>query len=79
VACFTEVPYEDEDAEAAPTDRAYWEKRGSKATVQLADELLGVAREIDPSLELKYNKFISAWRRRGKPSTLLCFDRGKAL
>jgi hypothetical protein len=23
---------EDEDAEAAPTDRAYWEKRASKAT-----------------------------------------------
>src|SRR4051812_27676380 len=47
---------EDEDAEAAPTDRAYWEKRGSKATVQLADELLGIARELDQSLELKYNK-----------------------
>jgi hypothetical protein len=29
---------EDEDAEAAPADRSYWEKRGSKATVQLADE-----------------------------------------
>ena len=31
---------EDEDAEAAPTDRGYWEKRATKATVQLADELL---------------------------------------
>jgi hypothetical protein len=39
---------EDEDAEAAPTDRAYWEKKGTKATVQLADELLGIAHEIDP-------------------------------
>ena len=48
---------EDEDAEAAPTDRAYWEKRGTKATVQLADELLKIAREIYPSLEFKYNKF----------------------
>src|SRR3984893_1614099 len=27
---------EDEDAEAAPTDRAYWEDRGTKATVALA-------------------------------------------
>jgi hypothetical protein len=25
---------EDEDAEAAPSDRSYWERRGSKATVQ---------------------------------------------
>ncbi len=44
---------EDEDAEAVPTDRAYWEKRGTKTTVQLADELLAITREIDPSLELK--------------------------
>jgi len=35
---------ENEDAEAAPTDRAYWEKRGTKATVQLADELLAITR-----------------------------------
>ncbi len=48
---------EDEDAEAAPADRSYWEKRGTKATVLLADELLGIAREIYPSLEFKYNKF----------------------
>src|SRR4051794_16406032 len=48
---------EDEDAEAAPTDRAYWEKRGTRATVQIADELLTIAREIDSSLELKYNKY----------------------
>jgi hypothetical protein len=48
---------EDEDAEAAPTDRAYWEKTGTKVTTQLAEELLTIAREIDPSLELKYNKF----------------------
>jgi hypothetical protein len=39
-----------------PTDRDYWEKRASKATVQLADELLGIAREIDPSLEPQYNR-----------------------
>jgi hypothetical protein len=40
----------DEDAEAAPTDCAYWEKKGTKSTVQLADQLPGIAREIDPSL-----------------------------
>jgi Domain of unknown function (DUF5655) len=47
---------EDEDAEAAPTDRSYWEKR-AKATVHLADELLEIAKEIDPTLSLRYNKF----------------------
>jgi predicted transport protein len=64
---------EDEDAEAAPTDRAYWEKKGTKATVQLADELLGVAHEIDPSLELKYNKFYIGLSKGGKPFNFVQF------
>jgi hypothetical protein len=58
---------EDEDAEAAPTDRAYWEKKGAKVTVQLADELLEIAREIDPSLDLKYNKFYIGLSKDGQP------------
>jgi len=64
---------EDEDAEAAPTDRAYWEKRGSKATVHLADELLGIAREIDPSLELKYNKFYIGLSKGGQAFNFVIF------
>jgi hypothetical protein len=64
---------EDEDAEAAPTDRAYWEKRGSKSTVQLADELLGIARELDPSLELKYNKFYIGLSKQGQPFNFALF------
>lgn len=55
---------EDEDAEAAPTDRAYCEKRGTKATIQLADVLV-IARETDPSLELKYNKILHSSFERG--------------
>ena len=64
---------EDEDAEAAPTDRAYWEKRGTKATVQLADELLAIAREIDPSLELKYNKYYIGLSKGGQAFNFLAF------
>jgi hypothetical protein len=58
---------EDEDAESAPTDRTYWEKRGTKATVKLADDLLTIAREIEPSLELKYNKFYIGLSKDGQP------------
>jgi hypothetical protein len=64
---------EDEDAEAAPTDRAYWEKRGSKVTMQLTDELLAIAREIDPSLELKYNKFYVGLSKGGQPFNFVLF------
>jgi predicted transport protein len=46
---------------------------GSKATVQLADELLGIAREIDPSLEPKYNKhYIGLWKG-GQPFNFCAF------
>ena len=48
---------EDEDSEVAPTDRAYWEKLGSKRTVELADELLAIAKESDPALTLNFTKF----------------------
>jgi hypothetical protein len=62
---------EDEDAEAAPTDRAYWEDRGSKATVQLGDQLLEIVREFDPSLEMKYNKFYIGLAKDGQPYNLV--------
>jgi predicted transport protein len=65
---------EDEDAESAPTDRAYWEKRGSKATVALADQLLAIVKGLDPSLELKYNKFyIGLSKKDGQPYNFVTF------
>jgi hypothetical protein len=64
---------EDEDAESAPTDRAYWEKRGSKATVGLADQLLVVLKDLDPSLELKYNKFYIGLSKNGQPYNFITF------
>jgi hypothetical protein len=64
---------EDEDAEAAPTDRAYWENRASKATVGLADQLLVLIKGIDPSLELKYNKFYIGLAKDGVPFNFITF------
>ncbi|ANV99338.1 DUF5655 domain-containing protein [Bradyrhizobium icense] len=64
---------EDEDAEATPTDRAYWEKQGTKATVQLADQLLAIVQEIDPSIELKYNKFYIGLSKAGQPFNFVIF------
>ncbi len=45
---------EDEDMEVA--DRSYWENKGSKASVQLADDVLALIRAFAPEYELKYNK-----------------------
>ncbi|MEO2012939.1 MAG: DUF5655 domain-containing protein, partial [Fuerstiella sp.] len=64
----------DEDEEAQETtDRAYWEKRGSSATVALADELLKFAQVHDPEVELKYNKFYIGLAKKGQPNNFVVF------
>ena len=64
----------DEDEEGAePTDRAYWEARGSKKTVAMADQLLEIARAHDSSLDLKYNKFYIGLARDGQPCNFVIF------
>jgi hypothetical protein len=65
---------EDEDAAAAPADRAYWESRGTKATVSIADDVFKVVREFDPALELKYNKFYIGLAKTGRPNNVLEFQ-----
>ncbi|WP_376958035.1 hypothetical protein ABNQ39_13360 [Azospirillum sp. A26] len=65
---------EDEDAEAVPTDRSYWEQiKGTKETVAMADNALEIVREFDPSLELKYNKFYIGLARNGQPNNFITF------
>jgi hypothetical protein len=56
-----------------PTDRSDWEKRASKATVQLADDLLDIAREMDPSLVLSYNKHYIGMYKNGQPLNFCTF------
>ena len=64
---------EDEDAVSAPTDRAYWEKRATKATVGLADQMLELLRSFDPTLNLKYNKFYIGLEKDGQPYNFILF------
>ena len=47
---------EDEDSDP-PADRAYWEQRGFKSTMQLADRLLEMVRGFDSALMPNYTKF----------------------
>lgn len=47
---------DDEDEAEQATDRAYWEQKSTKASVVLADRLLGIVREVEPKMALKYNK-----------------------
>ena len=64
----------DEDEEVQETtDRTYWEQRGSKKTVAIADELLALVRNHDKALELKYNKFYIGLAKDGHPSNFVTF------
>ncbi|GAB4451673.1 MAG: hypothetical protein Kow00120_21960 [Anaerolineae bacterium] len=58
---------EEEEEAQAVADRAYWEKRGTKATVQMVDELLPLIQALDSELELKYNKFYIGLAKNGQP------------
>ncbi|MEI8133612.1 MAG: hypothetical protein WCH46_00880 [bacterium] len=48
---------EEDEEIAVPADRSYWELRGTRDTVRIADEALEILKKFDPKLELKYNKF----------------------
>jgi hypothetical protein len=64
----------DEDEEVQETtDRAYWEKKATKQTVAMADEILELLREYDKALELKFNKFYVGIARDGRPDNFVIF------
>jgi len=63
---------EDEEVQAV-TDRSYWEDRGSRETVAMADKLLAVIPEFDQKLELKYNKFYIGLAKDGQPDNFAIF------
>lgn len=64
----------DEDEEVQETtDRAYWEQRGSKKTLAIADELLELAQIHNTALELKYNKFYIGLAIAGQPRNFVIF------
>lgn len=68
---------DDEEVQAV-TDRAYWEQRGSKATLRMMDEAFDLLRALDPALELKYNKFYVGLAANGQPDNFVIFRPQKA-
>jgi predicted transport protein len=63
----------EEEEEEETVDRSYWERRGTKETVQMVDKLLDIIRTIDPEFELKYNKFYIGLARTGRTFNFVSF------
>lgn len=67
--------FSDEDEEIQPVaDRGYWEARGFKQALSTIDRVLEVAREIDPKLDVKYNKAYVAGVRDGHVDNFISFE-----
>jgi hypothetical protein len=54
-----------------PADRGYWEKRGSKQTLAMADEMLAWLHGLDPGLEPSYNRFYIGLAKHGCPNNFV--------
>lgn len=63
--------------EPTPTDRSHWEHKTSKAMVGIADDLLAIVKQFDPTLSLKFNKFYIGLGRDGQPYNFVVFRPGK--
>lgn len=63
---------EDEEIQEV-TDRDYWLKRGTQATVKMADEILAIINSFKEGYELKYNKFYIGLAKDGQPNNFAIF------
>lgn len=69
---------EDEDA-ADPTDRAFWEKRGTKQTIEMMDQILvEFIKPLNPAFAPKYNKAYIGLQENGQPNNFVVFHPQKA-
>ena len=64
---------EEEEAQEATTDRAYWESKGSEQTVRLADQMLEMTQPFAPGYELKYNKHSIGLTKNGQTNNFAIF------
>ena len=64
---------DEEDEAGQPTDRSYWIKRGSHASVEVADAVLALVNDVTPGMMLKYNKYYIGLARDGVADNFLAF------
>ena len=70
---------EEEEEGQEPTDREYWELKGSKQTVTLADRMLDMIQPFAPGYELKYNKHYIGLAKNGQANNFVVFKPQKTV
>jgi hypothetical protein len=68
---------EEELSEKEVTDRNYWEAKGSKMSLDIADDCLELLREIDSKLVLTYNKYYIGLRQGNRANNFVLFKAKK--
>lgn len=63
----------EEEEVQEPADRSYWESRGSRQTVAIADQLLDLIHEFAPGVTLKYNRHYIGMSKDGQPYNFAVF------
>lgn len=64
---------EDSEAEEETVDRGYWEKKGSRESLAVVDNCLGLIQRFAPDLSLKYNKFYIGLSDHLRPKNFVIF------
>lgn len=75
----TSLATDTEDQPGVQVDRTYWEHTASKATMDLADKVLGLVNEFDPRAEMKLNKQYLGLVRNGVTNNYVSFHPKKSL
>lgn len=76
VKVLDEITYglvDEDEPVAEPTDRTFWETRGSKKTLNVTDSLLKIIHETEPKAVLKYNKHYIGLEINGAPLNFVTF------
>jgi hypothetical protein len=70
----------EEEESVDPADRSYWEKRGTKQTIEMMDLMLAdFLQPLNPSFGLKYNKAYVGLQESGQPINFVIFNPQKAV
>jgi hypothetical protein len=64
---------DDGDTQGIPTDRAYWEQRASRNSLEMTDSVLSLVRQLSPDFSLSYNKHYIGLRKNGQPNNFVVF------